>query len=151
MGKSNPKNWSSSNWLKFGTDVGCYMLISILMFINLTFSKLTEIWYRGTLLYVYYNFNGFFYKILFIHFFFEQIWSQNVKFFKLTEIWYRGRLLYGYFNFIVFWFFSKFLSFIFSLGKFGPKIWSSWNWLKCRTGVHCYMLITILMLIFSKF
>ena len=39
----------------------------------------------------------------------------------------------------------------FSLGKFGPKIWSSSNWLKCRTGAHCYMLISILMLIFQNF
>ena len=71
------------------------MLILILMFINLKFSKLTEIWCRGTWLYAYYEFNVCFFKILFIHIFFAQIGSQNVKFFKLSEIWYRGRLLYG--------------------------------------------------------
>ena len=38
-------------------------------YINLKFSKLTEIWYRGTLLYVCYDFNVYFFKILSIHIF----------------------------------------------------------------------------------
>ena len=37
------------------------------------------------------------------------------------------------------------------LGKFGPKNWSSPNWLKVGTGLHCYTLITILMSIFQNF
>ena len=45
--------------------------------------------------------------------------------------------------------FPKFLSLMF-LGKFDPIIWISSNWLKFRIGVHCYMLITALMFIFSK-
>ena len=36
------------------------------------------------------------------------------------------------------------------LGKFGPIIWISSNWLKFRIGVHCDMLVTVLMFIFSK-
>ena len=95
---------------------------------------------QGYNVYAYFDFNVYFFKILFIHIFFiRQIWSQNVKFFKLTEIWYIGRLLYAYFNFI-FYFFKCFVIHIRS-GKFGPKIWSSSNWLTCR----------ILMFIFSKF
>ena len=70
FGKFNPKNWSSSNWLEFGTEVDCCMLILILMFINLKFSKLTEIWYRGTLLYAYYNFYVYFFQNSFHSYFF---------------------------------------------------------------------------------
>ena len=138
MGKFNPKNWSSSDWLKFGTEVDCYILISILMLVNLKFSKLTKIWYRGILLYTYYDFNVYFFKILFIHIF-GQIWSKNLKFFKLTEICYRGRLTYAYFDFNVY--FYKIFVIHIPLGKFGTKTWSSSNWLKC----------CILMFIFSKF
>ena len=35
-------------------------------------------------------------------------------------------------------------------GKFAPKILSSSNWLKSCKGVHCFILITILMFIFPK-
>ena len=82
-GRFGPKIWSSLNWLVFGTEVDCYMLILILMFIfpkflsfiffgqiwsqNLKFSKLTEIWCRGTSLYGYYDFNVYFFKIFVIH------------------------------------------------------------------------------------
>ena len=41
LGKFSGKSWSSSNWLKFGTEVDCYMLISILMF---SFTKFCH-WY----------------------------------------------------------------------------------------------------------
>ena len=47
--------------------------------------------------------------------------------------------------------FSKFFSFILFLGKFGLKMWSSWNWLKFRTEVDYYMVISILLFVFSKF
>ena len=47
----------------------------------LKFSKLTEIWYSGTLIYPYFEFN----VLSFI--FFLEIWSQNQKFSKLTQIW----------------------------------------------------------------
>ena len=66
LGKCGPKIWNSLNWLKFGTRVHCYMLIGILMFTffktfvflifwanwapNLKFSKLTKIWFIGTLI-----------------------------------------------------------------------------------------------------
>ena len=69
--------------MKFSTGEHCYILISSLMgffskllsFIffeqiwsqNLNFTKLTEIWFRGTLLHAYYNFNVYFFKIFVIH------------------------------------------------------------------------------------
>ena len=85
-------HWISSNWLRFGTVVDCYMLISILILIcfpnffhsyffweiclqNLKFSKLTEIFFRRTLLYTYYNFNFFFFKNFLSH-----IYNLNVYF-----------------------------------------------------------------------
>ena len=46
--------------------------------------------------------------------------------------------------------FSKFFSFMI-LGEFGPKIWSSLNWLEYDTEGNCYMIISILMFILSKF
>ena len=123
---------SSPNWLKFGKRVRCYILIAILTFIfsnffpfiffgkiwsqNLKLFILTEISYRRTLVYAYYDFNVYFFKTLFIHIF-EQICSQNLKSFKLIKIWYRGRFLKAYIDLM--FIFSKFLSFIF----FG-QIWS---------------------------
>ena len=69
--------------MKFGTGVHCYMLITILMFVfskflsfiffaqiwskNLKFSKMNEIRYRGTLLYAYYDFNVYVFKIFVSH------------------------------------------------------------------------------------
>ena len=66
---SESMSLASKIFRKFGTGVDCYMLIMILIFIfskffsviffgqilsqNLKFSKLTEIWYRGTLLCTY--------------------------------------------------------------------------------------------------
>ena len=103
------------------------MLILILIFISLKFSKLTEIWYRHTLL-AYYSFNIYFFKILFIHIFcangyincfilimtltfiflkffsfifFGLIWCQSLKFSILTEIWCSTALLYPYYDFNV--------------------------------------------------
>ena len=65
--------WISSNWLKFRGGVHCYMFITVLMFIisklllfilfgqiwsqNLKSFKLTKIWYKGTLLQAYHDFN----------------------------------------------------------------------------------------------
>ena len=78
-----PKVLSSSDWLKFGTGVDYHMLISILMFIfskffsliflgqisfeNAKSFRLTEIWYRGRLPYAYFDFNIYFFKILFFY------------------------------------------------------------------------------------
>ena len=92
MGKFGHKNWSSPNWLKLGTDIHCFILVlnSMLIFPiffcsyffgqiwsqNLKFSKLTEIWYQGTLLYVYHNFNIYFCKIFVIHNFLGIFWLQ---------------------------------------------------------------------------
>ena len=44
LGKFCLKNWSSPNWLKFGTGVHCYILISNLMFIFPKFLSLTFFW-----------------------------------------------------------------------------------------------------------
>ena len=48
------------------------------------------------------------------------------------------------------YFFKNIFMHIF-LGKFGPQLWRSPNYWKFGTGVHCYMLITILIFIFPKF
>ena len=145
---------------------------------------------RGTLLYAYYNFNIYFFKIFIIHVFFAnevpnhevlkinwnlvqgyivicllrflmfifskflrfifigQIWSQNIKFSKLTKIWYQGTLLYAHYDSNNF--FKIFVSHIF-LGKFGFIVSSSTKRLNFCRGVHCYMLIMMLMLIFLEF
>ena len=89
LGKFGPKNWSSPNRLKFGVWVHCYILISNLMFIfskflsfiffgqiwsqNLKVLKLNGIWYSGTLLYVYYNFNVHLSKIFVNHVFWANL------------------------------------------------------------------------------
>ena len=116
--------WISSNWLKFRRVVHCYMLITVLMFVfskffsfiffgqiwsqNLKFFKLTEIWYRGRLLYVYFDFDVYFFKMFVIHVFLgkfgPKVWSSP------TEIWYRHTLLHAYYDFNVYFF--KILSFI---------------------------------------
>ena len=71
-----------------------------------TFSKLTEISYRGILLYAYYDFNIYFFKILFLHI----LWANLVPKSEVLRI----------------------------------------NWSLVQ-GLHCYILITILMSIFPKF
>ena len=94
MGKFGHKNWSSPNWLKSGTDINCFILVSNSMLIfliffhsyflgqiwsqNLKFSKLTEIWYQGTLLYVYHNFNIYFCKVFVLHSFLGKFDSNLV-------------------------------------------------------------------------
>ena len=137
---------------------------------------MTEIWYRGRLLYTYFDFNVcksevlqinwnlvatrvhfymlitilmFIFSKFFSFIFFVLIWSQNLKAFKLIEIWYIGRLLYAFFDFIVYLF--KFFVIHIRSCKFVPKIWSSSNWLKFGTEVDYHMLISTLMFIFSKF
>ena len=85
------KNWSSSNSLKFCARVHCYMLITILMF---TFTKFLSFmffgpiwshvwispnWLRGTLLYDYYGFNVYVFKILFIHISWANLVPRNMN------------------------------------------------------------------------
>ena len=134
-----------SEVLQINRNLNCYILM-ILMFIfskffsfifcfghtwsqNLEFSKLTEIWWRDTLLYAYYNFCFIFQDFVI---FLEQIWSQNLMFSKFTEIWCWGTLPYAYYDFV--YFFESFVIHII-LGKFGPKIWCP-NWLEPSTWVH---------------
>ena len=116
-GKFGLKICSSSNLLKFGTEVDYHILISILMFIfskffsfiflrqiwsqNLKFFRLTEIWYRDRLPYTHFSFNVYFFKILFTHIFGENLIPKS-EVFRLIEIWYRGRLSYAYFDFNVY-------------------------------------------------
>ena len=122
LSEFGPQIWLSSDWLKFVTEVDCYMLTSILMFI---FSKF----------------------LLFI--LFGQIWSQisistnQIKFGTSVHCYVLITILINIF--------SNFLSVKFLEGKFGPIICSSTKWLKFRRGIHCCKLITILMFIFSKF
>ena len=49
---------------------------------TMKFSKLTEIWYRGILLYVYYDFNVYFFKIFAIHIY----WANLVPKYKVLKI-----------------------------------------------------------------
>ena len=84
---------------------------------NLKFAKLTEIWYRGTLLYAYYDFDVYFSKICVTHVFLIKfgsiIWiSSNWSKFR------RGLHFYML-NTVLMFIFSRFFSFIF----FG-QIWS---------------------------
>ena len=79
---------------------------------------------------------------------FGLIWSQKLKLSKETEILYKRRLLCPYLEFNVY--FSKIFVIHFFWGKIVLKIWNSPNWLKYGAHVHCYMLITILMFIFSE-
>ena len=98
LGKFGPIIWISSNWLKFRRGVHYYMLITVLMFIfsklfsfvffgeiwyqNLKFFKLTEIWYRGRLLYAYFDFDVYFFKFFVSHMFLGKyglkIWSSQI-------------------------------------------------------------------------
>ena len=93
------------NWNLVATGVHCYMLIAILMFIfskifssiffgliwsqNLKFFILTEIWYRDSLPYTYFDFNVFFQNFCHSYFLSENLVPQNQKFAKLNEIWFR--------------------------------------------------------------
>ena len=93
------------NWNLVATGVHCYMLIATLMFIfskifssiffgliwsqNLKFFKLTEIWYRDSLPYTYFDFNVFFQNFCHSYFLWENLVPQNQKFAKLNEIWSR--------------------------------------------------------------
>ena len=93
---------------------------------NPKFLNLTGIFQRGTLLYAYYDFNVYFFRIFANHI----LWANLVPKSEVLQIdW---NLVDGYITIYLFqfWclFFSKFLSVMF-LGKFCLKIWSL-NWLK---------------------
>ena len=68
---------------------------------------MTEILYRGSLLYAYYDVNVYFFQIFCKSYFFGQIWSQNLKFSTLTEIYLT--LQHAYYDFDIYCF--KSLSF----------------------------------------
>ena len=164
LGKLGSKDWSSPNWLKSYRctlpypyfEFNAYFSIILVIHIfwgqtksqNLKFFKLTEISHMGSLLYaMLLRFYCLYFQNFCHWYFFGLICSQNLKFSKLNQIWYRDALLYAYYNFNVY--FSKiFVTRVFS-EKFGTKIWSFLKWLKFWTGIHCWMLFTILMFIFS--
>ena len=105
---------------------------------NLTFSKVIGIWYSGTLLYSYYDFNIYFFKIIFIHFLSfiflegEQICFQNLNFFKLTEVLYMGTFLYVYYNFNIH-FLKIFVSHVFCANLVWKVLQINWNcWEVCH-------------------
>ena len=95
-----------SKYWKFGTGVHCYMLITILIFIfpkfwSLMFfweiwsrdpdsSKLTEILLRGRLIYAYFNFDIYFFKIFVIYIF----WANLVSKSEVLQV--NWNLIYGY-------------------------------------------------------
>ena len=101
---------------------------------NLKFFKFTEISYRDTLLYAYYNRDVYFFQSVCQSYFFEQILSQNLKFSKLTEIWCRGTLRHVYYDFNLYFFKSFVIDISFS--KFGPKIWCCPKWLESTICVY---------------
>ena len=84
---------------------------------KLKFSKLTEIWYRQTFLYPFFDFTVYLLKNFCYSYFFGQIWSQNLKFSKLIWIWYRDILLYACYDFNGY-FFKIFVIYIF---------WKNWS------------------------
>ena len=105
---------------------------------NLKLFKLTDIWYRGRLLYAYFDFNVYFFKIL-SSVFFGEIWSQNLKFAILTEIWYRRTLLYAYYDFNVYFFQ------IFCQSYFFGHIWShNLKFFKMTNFVEGYIAVCLL-------
>ena len=116
---------------------------------NWIFPNSLKFWYRGTLLYPYFDFDVYFSKIFVINILFGQIWSQNLKFSKLTEIWYSSTFLYTYFGFNVY-FFKIFVIHIL-WANLVPKSEVLQVKQKFDTGVHCYLVIMILMFSFSKF
>ena len=129
---------------------------------------------QGYIVYAYFDLNVYFFQNSFRSHFFWQIWSQNVKFFKLTKIWYIGRFYCLFFqifchsySFRQIWsqnlkffkltemsYFDVYFFKILVIHIFGanlvPTNWSSPYWLKFGAALHYYMLIMILMLIFSK-
>ena len=120
------------------------------MFIFSKFFKLIEIWYKGKLLYVYYDYKVYFFKILFIKLFFGKfglkIWiSSNWLKFR-TGV---NALLHTYYDFNVH-FFKIFVILIFFALTMVSESEIFPNWLKFGSGVHYYMLIQILTLIFLK-
>ena len=66
---------------------------------KLRFFKLTEIWYRGTLLYAYYDFNVCFFKILFIYVFLGANLVSISEILQIDWNFVQGYSLYAYYDF----------------------------------------------------
>ena len=114
------RKWTSSNWLKFYTEVDDHVLISILMFIFSNFLFIHIFWGKfGLKIWSFSDWLKFCTEIdylilisilmfifskLFSLIYLLQIWSQNLKFFKLTDIWCRGPWPCPYFHFNVYFF-----------------------------------------------
>ena len=95
---------------------------------KLKFSKLTKIWYSGTLLYPYVKFNVYFSEIFYALIFFLSKFCPKIWISSNWQKFHRGVHCYMLIAALMF-IFSKFFHSYF-LGKFVPKIWSSSNWLK---------------------
>ena len=101
---------------------------------NLKCYKMTENWFRDTLLYAYYDFNVHFFSKLVSNIFW-QIWFQNVMFSKLTKIGSRAHCYLLIINLMCN--LSKYMLFINLWGKFHPKICCSTYLLKFSIGKRC--------------
>ena len=86
---------------------------------NLKFFKLSEIWYRGRLLYTYFNFDVYFFKIFVIHIF----WTNLVAKSEVLQI--NWNLVQAYIVTYLLWFecliFQNFVIHL-TLGKFGQNL-----------------------------
>ena len=101
-----------TTWTHFKPSETCWNQISWRIWSqNRKFYKLTEIWYRGTSLYGYYDLFYFklFSNVYFFKNYFHQLFSSIIfshfsfssQFFKLNKIWHWVTLLYACYNFNV--------------------------------------------------
>ena len=95
-GKFGPKIWSSSDWLKFGTEVDYHILILILMFI--------------------------FSKFCYSYFLWKNLVPQNQEFAKLNKIGSGVHCISLFWLWRLF--FQNLFHHFFFFGKFGPKMWN---------------------------
>ena len=113
---------------------------------NLKFYKMTEISYSDTLLYDYYDFNVYFFKIFVSHIFWDKFAPKTWSF----PNWLKFRTeVHSYIlTTILMLIFSKF----WHSHNFGQICFQnlSPNWLKFDTRAYCYMLITVFICNFSK-
>ena len=107
---------------------------------NLKFSKLTEIWYRDILLYTYYDFTAYFFKIFVNHNFLGKF---GLKIWSFPN-WLKFSAAVHYYMFITI------LMFIFSKVSSFKNLMLSLVFSKL-TKSHCDMLITNLIFSFSIF
>ena len=96
----------------------------------LKFFKLTEIFYRGILLYAHYNFNVYFSRFFVIHIFWANLDPKSGVLQLTNWLKFDARAHCYMVITVLMCNFLKYLPFIFFLGKFHPKINCSSYWLK---------------------